>query len=63
MHIGMENDVEPSFVEMVELKRHGVIECGHYFFTLKPIASRIVCNDDLQLLVPVAAVFWFLLRS
>lgn len=63
MHIGMENDVEPSFVEMVELKRHGVIECGHYFFTLKPIASRIVCTDDLQLLVPVAAGFWFLLRS
>lgn len=63
MLIGMENDVEPSFVETVELKRHGVIECGHYFFALKPIASRIVCNDDLQLLVPVAAGFWFLLRS
>ena len=62
MLVGMENNVESSFVEMVELKRHGVIDCGHYSFPLKPIASRIVCNDDLQLLVHVAADFRLLLR-
>ena len=62
MLIGMENDEEPSFVETVELKRHGVIECGYCFFQLRSIASRIVCNDDLQLLVHVAADFRLLLR-
>lgn len=62
MLIGMENDVEPSFVETVELKRHGVIECGYCFFHLRSIASRIVCTDDLQLLVHVAADFRLLLR-
>lgn len=62
MLIGMENDVEPSFVETVELKRHGVIECGYCFFQLRSIASCIVCTDDLQLLVHVAADFRLLLR-